>query len=188
MRKNFAILILLFLVNICLFSQAGIDYYPKSLKSELKKLNGIETQLQELFVPEQFSRSLKFGKFYFIDNVSNVLSAKYIYIGRVNTCRAGGCALNIESTVDANSEYFDYFILYDSDLSIRYVKIYNYQATHGYEVSSSNWLKQFQGYDGSRELIAGKNIDAISGATISVDATTFDIEHKTQLLRKILKK
>jgi len=66
------------------------------------------------------------------------------------------------------------------------VKIYNYQASYGQEVTSSNWLKQFKNYTGKEELIVGRNIDAISGATISVDVAAFDIELRTNMLRKII--
>ncbi|HCY41547.1 MAG TPA: FMN-binding protein, partial [Prolixibacteraceae bacterium] len=50
------------------------------------------------------------------------------------------------------------------------------------------WLKQFQGYDGTRPLTVGKSIDAISGATVSVFSITDDIQEKTRLLKKIVSK
>ena len=65
------------------------------------------------------------------------------------------------------------------------VKVYNYQATHGQEVSIKGWLRQYAGYDGSQSLTVGKDIDAISGATISVYAINQDIQEKTDLIRKI---
>ncbi len=89
--------------------------------------------------------------------------------------------LNVETP-----EYFDYLIVFDSGLSVQQVKIYNYQATHGQEVTNKGWLKQFQGYNGSRPLTVGKSIDAISGATVSVSEITSDIQEKTQLLKKLV--
>jgi len=64
--------------------------------------------------------------------------------------------------------------------------VYNYQATHGQEVTNKGWLKQFQGYDGSRSLTVGKSIDAISGATVSVLGITNDVQEKTRLLKQII--
>ncbi|WP_234408600.1 FMN-binding protein [Marinilabilia salmonicolor] len=84
-----------------------------------------------------------------------------------------------------NSEYFDYFILFDAEKSVQVVKVFNYQATHGYEITSRGWLKQFAGHDGSESLQVNKNIDAISGATISVQAITEDVQRQTSLLQRM---
>ena len=167
-------------------SQASIDYLPKSLKAELKKAAGENVELNEIIPLPEIARTIHFGKFFTVSAPSNFSALKYIYVGRVNTCRAGGCAVKHAGNIAEESEFFDYFILYDSTVAVQQIKIYNYQASHGQEVTSSNWLKQFKNYNGKEELIAGKNIDAISGATISVDATTFDIELRTNLLRRII--
>lgn len=167
-------------------SQASIDFFPKSLKSELKKANGIDVELKELDILPEIARSIHFGKFYSVEAPSNFSLIKYVYVGRVNTCRAGGCKLNHVDEPEGESEFFDYFILFDAMTTVQLVKINNYQASHGQEVTSNNWLKQFKNYDGKEELIVGKNIDAISGATISVDATAFDIELRTNMLKKII--
>ncbi len=45
---------------------------------------------------------------------------------------------------------------------------------------AKGWLKQFTGYDGSDTLEVGKNVDAISGATISVYGITLDVQMKTR--------
>lgn len=84
------------------------------------------------------------------------------------------------------TEYFDYFILFDSECAIKLTRIYNYAATHGHEVAAKGWLKQFAGYNGTDTLEVGKNIDAISGATISVYSITEDVQLKTILLKNYL--
>ena len=104
----------------------------------------------------------------------------------MNSCRAGGCSNSIELPKEEESEYFDYFIRFDKNKTVKLVKVFNYQATHGQEVTSKGWLKQFIGHDGTGSLQVGKNVDAISGATISVYAITVDVEMKTTLLKKIL--
>ena len=131
------------------------------------------------------SRSIKLGKFFSVSELSSFSLIKYVYVGRVNACRAGGCSVGY-TTTDGESEFFDYFIFFDATATIQLVKIYNYQASYGQEVTSSNWLKQFKNYTGKEELIVGRNIDAISGATISVDVAAFDIELRTNMLRKII--
>ncbi len=123
------------------------------------------------------------GKYFLTNNISHY---KYIYVGRVNSCRAGGCSISNDIPEDGNSEYFDYYILFDANKTVQTVKVFNYQATHGHETTAKGWLKQFIGYNGSLQLQVNKNIDAISGATISVYAITADVEMKTILMKKIL--
>jgi hypothetical protein len=186
MRKILSTFCFLLVINTCLMSQASFDYYPKSLQTELAKANGNNVELSEFSVLPKLAKSVKLGKFFKVADFTSFSPIKYVYVGRVKTCRAGGCSVYNNDAENVQSEYFDYFILYDVSCSIQLVKIYNYQATHGQEVTSTNWLRQFRSYNGRRELIVGKDVDAISGATISVDATTFDVEHKTKILEQSL--
>lgn len=187
MNKIVSTISFLLVINACLMSQASIDFNPKSLKAELTKANGKAVELKELSITPEISKSIRLGKYYStIDQSFNI--TKYVYVGRINSCRAGGCSIAQKTDSNQDSEFFDYFILFDANASIQLVKIYNYQATHGQEVTATSWLKQFKNYNGNKELVVGKNVDAISGATISVDATSFDIEHKTKLLKQILQK
>jgi hypothetical protein len=126
------------------------------------------------------------GKFFVIAKTSVPDQKKYVYVGRVNSCRQGGCSNGSGLPNPGTSEYFDYLIIYNSSLVVELVKVHNYQATHGQEMTNKGWLKQFQGYDGSRNLTVGKSIDAIAGATISVQNITADIQQKTQLLKKMI--
>jgi hypothetical protein len=164
------------------FPQRELDFEDKNLKHEIQKISGTEsTDLIEFHVN---TGSIQ-GKFFTFSDQNN--SKKYLYVGRVNSCRAGGCSNPaLPASGLETSEYFDYFVVFDGNLSIQQVKVYNYQATHGQEVTNKGWLKQFQGYNGERQLNVGKNIDAISGATVSVYAITNDIQEKTQLLKKIV--
>lgn len=109
----------------------------------------------------------------------------WAYTRRVLSCRNGGCE-GSGSTVEANvsHEYFDYYALLNTQYSILEIKVYNYAATHGQEICSKAWLRQFKGYDGSKNLRYGKDIDAISGATISGIALTQDIGEAVTRLRK----
>lgn len=109
----------------------------------------------------------------------------FAYVGRVNTCRSGGCSGDQNSSQLA-SEFFDYFILFDRSGKVLQVRVFNYQATHGHGITSRGWLRQFNGYNGSKKLEPGKNIDAISGATISVRSITFDVEEKSRRVRQNL--
>lgn len=109
----------------------------------------------------------------------------WAFTRRVMSCRNGGCdgpvSMNEEVVLH---EYFDYFALLNPEFSILEIKVYNYSATHGQEICSKAWLKQFKGYNGSKKLRYGKEIDAISGATISGRAITEDIATTVGLLLK----
>lgn len=160
----------------------GFDFKDKTLQKELRKVSGVENEVwKEIQVPEAILTANPFqGKF-----LVHTDHQRYIYAGRVNSCRQGGCSNPVETLTIETPEYFDYLIVFDAGLSVQLVKVYNYQATHGQEVSNKGWLKQFQGYDGSRSLTVGKSIDGISGATVSVYGITTDIQEKTRLLRQI---
>lgn len=70
------------------------------------------------------------------------------------------------------------------DAEVLQVKVFNYQATHGHEVSAPGWLRQFKGYRGEKTLRPGKEIDSISRATISVNAIKQDIENPNKTFKK----
>ncbi len=68
---------------------------------------------------------------------------------------------------------FDYLVLFDSNFIITKSKVLIYREEYGGEIGSKRWLKQFIGkFSDSPELIAGKSIVPISGATISVKSMT----------------
>ncbi|MGV8829668.1 MAG: FMN-binding protein [Breznakibacter sp.] len=164
----------------------GVDYSSKSLYKSLQKL-GVSnvSALEEIaFSVSQKLSSPVNGKFFLIKE-NNAQNHRYLYVGRVNSCRAGGCSNPSQQPTHGECEYFDYYILFDGQKRVQTVSIFNYQASHGHDITAKGWLKQFVGYDGSVPLQVDKNIDAISGATISVEAITADVGLKTALLHKL---
>ncbi|WP_291860438.1 FMN-binding protein [Marinilabilia sp.] len=171
--------------TVLVWGQGEIEYQNRTLEKALSK-EGVSdfSQISELKVADSLLQKHRtLGKFFEV--TANAGKYKYIYTGRVNSCRAGGCSISGEKSDPGNGEYFDYFILFDEGKTVQVVKVFNYQATHGYEITARGWLKQFSGHDGSEPLQVNKNIDAISGATISVQAITDDVELKTNLLHKL---
>jgi len=178
-------LIILVVIGINTYGQKSIDFAPKSLYAELSKKHGISSALlQELKITQQANPQLM-GKFFkIVGGESN--SPLYLYIGRVNSCRAGGCSNQTVNLPSDQSEYFDYFIIFDSTATIMNVKVFNYQATHGHEITAKGWLKQFIGYTAKTNLEVGKTVDSISGATISVNGITNNIKLVTNVLEKYM--
>ena len=183
-------LIILFVLHVAGGAPPGqpdIDYGHKRLYKELEKEWGmLNPSLTELCIPDSvMGNDPVLGKFFSVPGRDNPDQARYIYVGRVNSCRAGGCSISFDTESFGDSEYFDYFILFGPGLDVQQVRVFNYQATHGQEVAAKGWLKQFEGYSGTGSLEVGKDIDAISGATISVYGITSDVVAKTLLLQRI---
>jgi len=186
--KRYILLGILLVLLIFVMGRQPINYEHKRIKKSIVKHWGfVQPELNELRLSDSvIGKQELLGKFYTVFDKNYIDNNYYIYIGRVNSCRAGGCSISMDPTEDFNTEYFDYFILFDSAGSVEQVTVFNYAATHGHEVSAKGWLKQFNGFNGSTMLEVGKNVDAISGATISVYGITEDIQSKTKLLKSYL--
>jgi len=83
-------------------------------------------------------------------------------------------------------ESFEYIIVYSPELSVKSIDILEYNSSHGGEIASQKWLKQFVGYDG-KPLKYGSDIDAVSGATYSATSLVKDVESVTLFMKKIEK-
>ncbi len=112
----------------------------------------------------------------------------YALLNRSYGCRVGGCAV-YSSTTDKEGNYdpFYYSILTDQHLQIKNVQVLEYFSEYGYEITNKNWLAQFVGTTG-RGLVYGKDVDAISGATISVKALLEDIDAASVMLHQHISK
>lgn len=167
-------------LHLLAFSQEGVNFEHKKISKLIDKKFSIEKfELEEVVSKKEWFLN---GKFFKVN--SELDSSNMLYIGRVNSCRAEGCSIEHVST-DGSFEYFDYIIAFDSLKSVVAVKIFNYQASHGQEVTAKSWLKQFIGFDEQSEFSVGKQIDAISGATISVYAITDDVKKALYYLNKL---
>ncbi len=158
------------------FSQQDVNYQHKKISKFIKKTYNIdEFSLKEIQNNNQLN-----GKLFIIKTATDSFST--VYIGRVNSCRADGCSIDNNST-NKSFEYFDYIIAFNKDKQIINIKVYNYQATHGQEITAKSWLKQFIHKENQVAFSVNKNIDAISGATISVYAITNDVNMINEYLR-----
>ena len=81
---------------------------------------------------------------------------------------------------------FDYFIIYNNFAEILKVEILNYRESHGFEICNKRWLKQFIGNNSDSEFEFNSKVDAISGATISVNSLKTSVFKQTQILKRII--
>ncbi|WP_430810182.1 MULTISPECIES: FMN-binding protein [unclassified Carboxylicivirga] len=185
--KQSVLVIALLTLSFAALGRGDINYKHRAIhKTLVKSLNLSNPQLTELTLTKDDAASME-GKFFNISCDNPDAEIKYMYIGRVNSCRAGGCSMPNPLSENGPSEYFDYLVVFNRNGEVRSVKVFNYQATHGHEVTAKGWLKQFIGYHkDDKELEVGKTIDSISGATISAHEITRDIREKTQIISKHL--
>lgn len=164
---------------------SDIDFNPRILKRDISSVfNEKNPTFDEINIPDSLVEELFMnGKFFQIKN--NISTVGIVYVGRVNSCRKEGCSNPSKTNLEETSEFFDYFILFNTKSEVKKVTVFNYEATHGQEITAKGWLKQFIGYRGDSEMDIGKNIDSISGATISVNGIVHDVKMKTQLIQKM---
>ncbi len=74
---------------------------------------------------------------------------------------------------------FDYMLVYRPNLSILKVKLLVYREEYGGEIGSKRWLKQFIGKSDPEKMKFGRDIQGISGATISARSISADIKKVT---------
>ena len=81
------------------------------------------------------------------------------------------------AVTDAPSKFhmFDYYILFDNEAEILKVEILHYRENWGAEICGKKWLKQFIGIDTKNSHAYTNSIDAISGATISVNSLKYNL-------------
>lgn len=178
--KRLNILLIAMAISIQAYTYSAIDYNHRVIAKTLQR-HGIEdiSLLKECKIKN--SVAVDRGKYFQVEAQGNN-QCKYLYVGRVNACRIEGCSIEKSEGMEEAFEYFDYCILFNAEKTIQQVVIFNYQATHGHEVTAKGWLNQFRGYDGSETLESENNIDAISGATTSVEALLYDVEQRTRFL------
>lgn len=177
--KNISFFLLFLTLSAFTFNDSKTEEKrEKKLNKSIQKIWGESVRL----VPVSFSlNDHGFNKFEAI--VQGTDTVGIAFSGRVFSCRSGGCMIQSNSDSDKGpSEYFDTSIIYDTRNKIKKVEVYNYKATHGQEVSAKSWLKQFIDYDGGA-LKYGKDIDALSGATISAENLTGEVERVTSHLQ-----
>ena len=132
------------------------------------------------FVPTQ--RSLqktqdKIIELFGSDVVFTTLEANsnYYKISRKDSLIAYYCIEQAPSKHD----HFEFLVIYSSDIKIQHVSILVYREDYGYEIKSKRWLKQFSTRDTPK-------VQAISGATISVNSLKKHVERLTEKMESII--
>ena len=81
--------------------------------------------------------------------------------------RTPDCSFFIIDEVIGKHEHIKYAIGINVDGAVREIEIMEYTESYGYEVRNESWRKQFVGKTASMPIKLNKDIDNISGATLS---------------------
>ena len=74
-----------------------------------------------------------------------------------------------------------FMVILNIDGEIENVNVIKYREAYGSEVGSKSWLQQFINFNNNSDYNIGKDIDGISGATISVKSMSKGIQKITTL-------
>jgi len=145
----------------CFGSNISFEYEKKKINPSLK--NEIEKTVGQKF----FSDEIFFYKIFKNKKLSGYAILDNVY----------GKSLPIT-----------FLVMFDSNGNILCTEIIKYREPYGGAVQSKEWNQQFRGKNYKSELIAGKDISTISGATISVNSVTKGIKKLTLLLKEMMHK
>ena len=93
----------------------------------------------------------------------------------------------ILDNVKGKSLPITFLTIFDDSSRVYYNSIIKYREAYGGEVSSKNWLNQFNAYTDSSKYKVGDDISNITGATISVNSITKGIRKLSYLIYQIIK-
>ncbi len=79
---------------------------------------------------------------------------------------AGGGWFVVDEVVGKH-EFITYAVGIDADGSVKRVEVLEYRESYGFEVAEQRWLTQFVGKGAASTLKLGKDVENISGATLS---------------------
>ena len=164
MKNLLVILIGISFFSFSVFSFNYLKVYEKKINKELKKIFETDDISIEYVNSVELSELGQYNRFYKLNSGDKLVG--YANINKVNACREGGCQI-FNPLSQGRYDHFYYMAVFDTDFTIIKVSVLDYQSDYGYEICSRNWLKQFIGKK-DQAFEYNKNVDAISGATVSV--------------------
>ncbi len=172
MVKNISILFFIGIISTAFFIPEKIAKKADKVIAKYYDNDNFTKEVIQISEDINLKTSTEFGE----GNLFKILSAGeligYGYIGRAPS-----------KTAD-----FDYLVLFDLDFIITKSKVLVYREEYGGEIGSKRWLKQFIGKSSStEELVYGKTIVPISGATISVKSMTRAINNLLKSIGELQK-
>jgi len=172
MRKSKLFAILLVSIILCFGMDSFGMKYPKSIQKRINKA------LKSSFGTDQLSMEEV--------NIDDINLDAYVGFTKV---RLESIKNNDEiigfstfASSKGKNDLFDYMVLFDNEMKIQQVVILIYRSSYGGEIMARYWLKQFIGKSNGENMEFEKDIDSISGATISAPEITKGIKSLSLLM------
>ncbi|MCR9264650.1 MAG: FMN-binding protein [Flavobacteriaceae bacterium] len=156
------------LVLMLLAFTAPKEVNKRVLKEVEKTFEVVDFALQPITIPNDLNAQLP-----------TKISGENLYQITVGNAILGYAFFDQAPSKTAN---FDYLVLFDDTVKIINTKVLVYREEYGGEIGSKRWLKQFLGKTGGDRVNPETNIDAISGATISVNSMTRSMDNLLQTI------
>jgi len=145
------------LLAISLLSFTYPKKMDKKISKEIKNSLSIDSFiLNQIIVDSKINLPLKIPIESFFKIESQNKLTGYLYYGQAK----------------GKAAKFDYIVIFDKNLIIAKIKLMAYRESYGGEIGSLRWLKQFIGLTPTSSIVYNKNINGISGATISASSLT----------------
>ena len=93
----------------------------------------------------------------------------------------------IVDEVVGKHETITYAVGVNPDGTVRRVEILEYRESYGFEVAGEGWLKQFVGKSSDSTIKLGKDIENISGATLSSKHVTDGVKRVMVMVATVLR-
>ena len=157
---------------------SNIPDFDKKIERLIKKQwKEIKVEFKEADLTEDVRSAFQGRQIFYLTSKDSIVG--FLAVNKAYGCHDGGCQDVMSVTdraIDNTYEAFFYAIIFNPDLTIKYVKVLQYESEFGYEICGSRWLRQFVHTTGC-DLEFGKEIDGISGATVSAQSITYDINN-----------
>ena len=179
-NKDLALYFIFFLIFISNIS------FPQQINDEVKDI---------LISTFGKNSTIKFAKYEIEKNAATKIEkqvkqkffdSSVYYYQIINNYKINGYALL--DNVYGKSLPITFLVLFDNAGNIISSQIVKYREQYGGSVKNPQWNEQFIGKNYSSSFEVGKEINSISGATISVNSVTKGIQKLTLLIKEIIEK
>ncbi len=174
--NNIRLVVLVLFVCLTYSSQAST--FPKSIQKKIDK------EVKKIFPIEDLT----------IDNIEDFKfdTFKYQDIKNVSLsslkCSDKLMGYACFASSKGKNDYFDYMVLLNESMEIKKVVVLIYRSSYGGEIMAKSWLKQFIGKVRGEEMEFERDIDGISGATISGPSMTKGIKTVSLMMNELKEK
>lgn len=174
--------IIFFTILLVLTPQISL---PQDLKDEINEIltnyygNSVEINLVKFELPSKLKKEIEKTvqqKFY--------SSAVFLYKVKKNNKEK---AYAILDNVYGKSMPITFIVFFNEAGVIENSEIVKYREQYGGAVKNKYWNEQFNGRNSESSFVVGKDINSISGATISVNSVTKGVQKLSILISEIIK-